>query len=806
MIRSYLKIAWRNLINNKVYSAINVLGLAIGITTCSLIAMYMMSEMSYDRHYAAADRIYRIAYEVQGEKWVAASAPVAGALKKDFPEVEQVTRLLRMPGVDKFLFKYESGQKQFYETNGYYVDSTFFQVFDQNFKYGDQKTALDQPNSIVISEKVSKKLFGEKDPVDQIVKIALPFGESDYTVKGVFSESESKSHIPAHFFISMNNSEVGPWVKRQTNWSNNSIFHTYVKLSKGSNEQDFERKLDGFFTRYAAADSKATGITKNLFIQPLRDIYLHSNFDFEIAPNGNVKYLYIFGSVAIFLLFIACINFMNLSTARSEKRAKEVGVRKVVGALKSALIAQFLGEALLLSSLALAISCVLVWLLVPAFNEVAGVNLIFFEQTQIFVWMAGLTLITGLLSGLYPAFYLSSFKPISSLKGKFTSNFSAILIRKGLVVFQFTISMVLILGAILIGQQMKFLSNQNLGFNKNQKLILPLQSIESTNNYKVLKNELANTSQILSSAKGSTYPGIENVQDMLFYAEGKSLKENVDISMANIEDDYLATLGINLLEGRTFSREYTADSNALVLNETAVRKFGLSPENAVGKRIVYEIQGNKTAMSIIGVVKDYHFQSLQQEIKPLALSISPIFSSTISYIILDVKSNDYADLLSAIEKTWKKINPNSPFEYSFLDSDFQKNYEKEERTSQLIRYFAFIGIFIACLGLFGLATFTAEQRTKEIGIRKVLGASSLGITTLLSADFVKLVVIAIVIATPIASWAMEKWLSNFAVKTEISWYIFLFAGAVLILISLLTIGYQTLKASLMNPVKSLRSE
>ncbi|MCE6992425.1 ABC transporter permease [Dyadobacter sp. CY323] len=803
MIKSYFKIALRNLANNKVYSLINILGLAMGITTCMLICLYVIDEASYDKQFADGERIFRVASEVKGEKWMAAAAPVAGGLKKDYPEVEQVTRLLRMPGVDKFLLNYEPNQKKFYETNGYYVDSTFFQLFNYNFKYGSKLTAFNQPNSIVISEEIASKLFGNTDPVDKVIKVTLPFGESSYTVKGVFDSQGGKSHIPAHMLLSMNNSDVGQWVKSQTSWANNSVFHTYVKLKKAADPESFESKLSDFFERNGIQEFKAAGYTKTLFLQPLQDIYLHSNFEFEIAPNGNVKYLYIFGSVAAFLLFIACINFMNLSTARSEKRAKEVGLRKTIGAVKSSLVGQFLGESILMSLLALVISFVLIQSLTPLFSQVTGKTLSLFDHPEIFSWLLALTLLTGLLSGLYPAFYLASFTPISVLKGRLKSSFSVVMIRKGLVVFQFSISMILILGALLIGRQMDYLSNRNLGFDKTQKLIFPLQSIEAGTNLKVLKNELANDPEVISSAKGSTYPGIENVQGMLFYGEGKASVENFEISTANIENDYLRTLGIQLLKGRGFSEEFKADSNAVVLNETALAKLGYTPDNAVGKNIYYDFQGKRIAMNIIGVVKDYHFEGLQKEIRPLALTISPFFSAANSYLIVNVKTREYSKLIGKIGQIWQKVNPNTPFQYSFLDQDFQKNYEKEERTSQLISYFAFIGIFIACLGLFGLATFTAEQRTKEIGIRKVLGASIFSITTLLSGDFLKLVFISILIASPLAWWAMDKWLNNFAFKTTISWQIFIIAGTMLIAMALITIGYQTVKAALRNPVRSI---
>ena len=806
MINNYFKIAWRNLFRNKVYSLINILGLAVGITTCTLITMYVNDENSYDKHHKDGDRVYRIASAAKGETWVAAPAPLAAGLKKDFPEVEQSARLLRMPGVEQFLVEYEPARKQFFERNGYYADSTFFQLFSYDFKYGNPNTAFDQPNSIVLSAQMAEKLFGNANPVNKVLKIGLPFGNTNYTVKGVLATPTHKSHIPAGFFLSMNNNDVGNWVKSQTNWATNNIFYTYVKLRPGANAKSFEGKLAAFFERNGGADLKAFGVAKTLFIQPMTNIYLHSDFGYEIAPNGNIKYLYIFSSIAAFLLLIACINFMNLSTARSEKRAKEVGVRKVIGAVRSILVGQFLAESILLSFLALLMSLLIIQLSIPAFNQLTHKDLSLVQHPQIFIWLFAITITTGLVAGFYPAFYLSSFKPIAVLKGRLKTNISASFIRKGLVVFQFTVSIILILGAILIGKQMDYVSSQNLGFSKNQQVILPLQTAEAGGSYQVLKNELATHASIISSAMGSTYPGIENIQDMLFYAEGKSIKDNVDISAANVDNDYANTLGIKVLRGRGFSKEFTGDSNALVLNETAVNKLGYTIDNAVGKNAYFEFHGNKSSMNIIGVMKDYHSEGLQQAIKPFALTKSSFFSSANSYLVVNVKSDNYTAVLDEIEKSWKKINPNSPFQYSFLDKDFQRNYDKEERTSQLIKYSAIIAIAIACLGLFGLATFTAEQRTKEIGIRKVLGASVFGITSLLSRDFVKLILIAIVIASPIAWLAMNKWLNNFAYKTDISWWMYAATGALAIIIALATISFQAIKAAMANPVKSLRSE
>jgi putative ABC transport system permease protein len=806
MIKHYIKIAFRNLIRSIGFSFINIFGLATGMTACVLIMLYVTDEMSYDKHHKDGHQLYRIASEVKDEKWVAAPAPMAEALKKDFPEVEQSARLLRFPGAEKMLLKYEQNEKQFFENSAYYVDSTYFELFSYDFKFGDIHTALNGPNTIVISDDVATKFFGNENPVDQVLKVGLSFGEFNYTVKGVFINAGKKSHIPANLFLSMNNADVGGWVKSQTKWATNSIFHTYVKLKEGSDARAFENKLHDFLNRNGGEEFKAAGFEKRLFIQPVEDIYLHSDYGYEVAPNGNIKYLYIFTSIAVFLLVIACINFMNLSTARSEKRAKEVGMRKVNGAERSSLVGQFLGESLLMTILALVFTIVMIQLLIPPFNQLTHKELSLIRLPNIFIWLALLTLLTGLLAGLYPAFYLSSFKPISVLKGATRNSISVATIRKGLVVFQFTISIVLILGAILVSQQMSYMSNQNLGFDKDQKIVLPIQTSEANASSTTLKNELLNNPQIIAAAKAATYPGIESITSMLFYAEGKAAQENVEINTNYVEPGYIETLGIELLRGREFAEEFTNDQDALILNEEAISRLGYTLDNAVGKKVYFEYQNATQSMEIIGIVKDYHFQSLHQKIKPLALSVHPLFSLPISYLILDVKSSHYSELIATLQTTWNKINPNSPFGYSFLDQDFQNNYEKEERTSQLIQYFTFIAIVIACLGLFGLATFTAEQRVKEIGVRKVLGASVSQIVTLLSKDFMKLVVISIVLSSPVAYYLMNEWLSGFAYRIDIEWWVFPIAGGAAVLIAFLTVSFQAIKAALINPVKSLRSE
>ncbi len=812
MFKNYFKIALRNLARNKAFSFINVFGLAVGLATCILIMLYIFSEMGYDKQNKDAGRIYRIAYAADNKgaalekPWAATAAPIAWGLKADMPEVEEATRLLKFPTLDKMLLKYEQGSvpKQFYETNGYYVDSDFFRIFTYDFKYGNALTALNEPNSMVISEEVAGKIFGNENPVGKSINIGMPYGDFNYTVKGVFNDAEIKSHIPAHFFLSMRNGDIGTWVENQTNWATNNIFHTYIKLKKGTDPKAFEKKLQPFIDRRGGDDLKAMGITRQLFIQPLQDIYLHSDLQNEIAPNGNITYLYILGSIALFVLLIACINFMNLSTARSGKRAKEVGMRKVMGAEKKSLVFQFLGESVVLSMLALLLALLLASVLLPFFNNLAQKNLRLFDRPDLWLWIAGLTVCTGILSGLYPAFYLSSFKPIAVLKGKLINNFSATTIRKGLVVFQFTISICLILGAIVIVRQLHFLDNRELGFNKNQKIILPLQDQNALKNYSALKNELLKNPGIKSVTSGSTYPGIANVEDMLLYSEGKTAHDAVDVHLAAVENDYFETLNFTVLAGRGFSKEFTADSNSIVLNETALKELGYDIKTAVGRKLYFDFKGSHSTMQIIGVVKNFNFESLYNSIKPFGFN--RIFGNMHSYVVADLTTKNYAGLLKDIEHSWSKINPGIPLVYSFLDKDFQKNYEKDQRASGIVSYFTLIAIFVACLGLFGLSAFSAEQRTREIGIRKVLGASVANVTSLLTVEFVKLVLLAIVIASPLAWYGMNKWLQGFAYRIPISWWMFVLAGVLAIVIALCTISFQAIKAAMANPVKSLRSE
>jgi putative ABC transport system permease protein len=810
MLRSYLTVAFRNLSRNKAFSFINIFGLAVGLATCLLIMLYILDEYSVDKQHKNGDRIYRIVQQgVSLDDWAGMAAPVGPAVKRELPEVEQSTRLFTYPDIKTMLFQYEGARqpKQFIETDGEYVDTTFFSVLTYRFLYGSDKTALLRPNSLVISNRMALKFFGPTNPLGKLLAVSTPMGKFNYTVTGVIDDSRDKSHIPSNFFLSLRNADMGKLVDENTNWAANNIFYTYVLLKSGADPHAFERHLQRFFAQKAAPDLKAMGITKTVFLQPLQDIYLHSAMGGEMAPNGNITYLYILTCIAAFILLIACINFMNLSTARSEKRAKEVGVRKVVGAERGSLIRQFLGESFMMCVIALAAALVGVTSLLPTFNELTHKNLQLFDRPSLVLWVVGLTVLTGLLAGLYPALYLSAFRPITVLKGKIINSFSAKTIRKGLVVFQFSISICLVLGALIIWQQLNYVRNQDLGFNKEQQVVLPLQMGfgASEIKYTTLKNELLKDPHIQSITCGSSYPGINNIDDMPFYPDGKTIRDNVGITTSSVNYDYLTTLGFTMLSGRQFSPVPGADSNSIILNQKAVTGLGYTTDNAPGKSIHFDWQGRQYTYRIIGVVKDFNFESLHTDIRPYSFALN-YFEDRYTYLIAKFHTTDYRTFIAQLGEAWHKVNPDKPFQYSFVDQDFQANYKKDELVSAIVLYFTCIAIFIACLGLFGLAAFSAEQRIKEIGVRKVLGASVTSVTVLLSKDFIKLVLVAIVIATPVGWFTMNKWLQGFAYRTPMHWWVFALAGFGALAIALLTVSFQAIKAAMASPVRSLRSE
>ena len=801
---------------NKTSSFINVFGLSIGLTCCMLIALYINHESSYDSYHKNIKQLYQLGTtfvkEGKEDRTPNTPAPMAQAMRQEFPEIQDAARIMALFAEDKTLFQYRVDNvaaTSFYETKGFMADSSFFRLFSYDFIEGNAATSLDNPNTVVLSEEIAKKIFGNQPALNKIIHISSNTnGDTSFVVTGVFRPANKPSQIDARFFISVRGSNIEQFMRSQTDMVGNNMFHTFLLLKPGADAKSLESKFPAFVDKYIGDGLKKAGFYKKQFLMPVRDIHLRAGMPNDISPVGSVTYLYILGSIAIFTLLIACINFMNLSTARSSKRSAEVGVRKVLGAEKKSLIRQFLGESILMSLIALILAFIFTQLLLPSFARISGKELSFsFQQHGIFlVGFFILAIITGLLAGSYPAFYLSSFKPVKVLKGKISNSLAAVSFRKVLVVFQFVISVVLIVASVIINNQMKYMRTKDLGFAKDQQIIIPLRSNNAKNIYPALKNEIKNNRLVQETGAAFYYPGIVNPSDLGLYMEGKTVNDAHIVHTNVVDESFLQTLGVKPVAGRLFSDKFPADTNnRMILNESAINKIGfVSAEKSIGKNVHFDWRGETYTFTIVGVVKDFHFEDLHVPIEPYGFQLNnrPFYN----YLMVHAKASDLSSLLRSIETSWHKFNPNEPFEYSFLDEDFQKNYQAESRLSSIVRYFTIIAILISCLGLFGLATFSAEQRTKEIGVRKVLGASVGNIVGLLSKDFLKLVIIAVVIASPVAWWAMNKWLQDFAYRTNIGWTVFVITALLAGSIALFTISFQSIKAALANPVKSLRTE
>ena len=818
MLRNYLKIALRNLAKNKVFSFINIFGLSVGLTCCILISLYIYHEISYDTYHKNANRIFRLGTvfidQGVGEPDANTSAPLGKLIQQEYPEVEASARLLNLFRDDKTLLQVtgnDSKLKSFYETKGFLADSNFFQILTYHFKEGDAKTALLEPNSVVINEEIAQKLFGKESAINKIVWIrSSTNGDTSFRVTGVFSNPPGPSHLDARFFMSFKGGRMNRFANDNPSLLNNNMFYTYLLLKNSSDGNKLAAKFPGFVQRHLGNELKQMGKERKYFLTPVPDIYLSGIAKNSIIAGGSKTTLFILGSIAILTLLIACINFMNLSTANSAKRAAEVGVRKVLGAQKQSLLRQFLGESLIMAGIALILALIFSFLLLPVFEQVSGKTLIIsFEQKII---LGGsfflLALITGLLAGSYPAFYLSSFRPIKVLKGKFSNSLAAISLRKGLVVFQFIISIVLIIASIVIAKQMGYMQQKDLGFQKEQQVVIPLRTSMAKNSVQAFKDEISNNTSISSIGTSMAYPGIFNPQDWLMYRQGQTMNNSKTVYINLVDNSFLQTLGVKVVAGRLFSKEFAADTlTSFVINEEAVKEFGFaSPQDAVGKWLAADWDGEQNRFTIVGVVRNFHFKDLHESIEPFAFRFYNDADAGFNYLIAHSNGVNIKQSLSVLENTWKKLNPNEPFEYSFLDQDFQKNYESESKQASLINYFTIIAIIISCLGLFGLATFTAEQRRKEIGIRKVLGASVSGLVALLSKDFLRLVIIAVIIASPLAWYAMHKWLQNFAYQTSITWQVFALTALMAVVIAFVTISFQAIKAAIVNPVRSIRTE
>ncbi len=793
MIKNYLKIAFRNLWRHKIFSLINIMGLAVGMTACFLIFLYVSFELSYDSFHTRADRIYRIVADIKTPTEVINAAGPSWAVppnaKDEFPEVESFVRTTS----DNLLVR--KGDVKFQEENALWADSAFFHVFDFKLLKGDPQTALKEQFSIVFSEKAAKKYFGKEDPIGQTLLItgdAFPA-----KVTGVMKDIPENSQIKADMVLSMTTitQKFAPRIDSQ--WGNYGA-SAYLLLKPNARANVLQAKFPAFLEKRNGTEMKKSQMYPTLFLEPLKDVYLRSTRDGN--KTGNINNVYIFSIVAIFILLIACFNFINLTTARSAERAKEVGIRKVVGAAKAQLTKQFIGESVIICLIAFLLTLLFSWLLLPLFNQLAGktISHSIFENISYLIILFLSAIGIGFLAGVYPALVLSSFKPVIVLKGKFATGTRGILLRKILVVSQFTISIGLIIATIIVYNQMSYMRNQDLGFNKDQVMVMDTYGDPAENTF---KQALTGIPTVKSVATSSSVPGSGNPGA---YSEIENIKGDLQIANLDlyfVDFDYINQFKIKMVAGRGFSREFGTDTTqAMVLNEAAVKMFGYtSPQQAIGKRFKQWGREGK----IIGVMKDFHFRSLQKPIKPLSMRIEPGGCNLVS---INVSAANLPATIAAVENKWKALIPNRPFSYFFLDEFFDKQYRAEERFGKLFLNFAILAIFISCLGLLGLASYSTIQRTKEIGIRKVLGASVSNIVNLLSKDFLKLVAISSVIAFPIAWFAMNKWLQDFAYRIGMSWWVFLMAGILATLIALFTISFQAIKAAIANPVKSLRTE
>ncbi len=795
MIKNLLKVAFRNIRKDSSYSSINILGLTIGITCSLFLVLYIVDELSYDKYHEKADNIYRIVSNIKETDneftWAVAQIPMAEELREKYPEVKDAIRFF---GMGRRLMKYQN--KSFYEEDFYMADSTVFDVFSYNFIYGNPSTALDEPNKIVITSAIAKKYF---DTIDA-VGLSLEDQQGDQLeVTGIIENVPSNSHFTFDALISRRTQD-----QRQGSWGNFGVF-TYILLPENYNVANMNPVFDAINKEHIQPIFESLGISINYELQPITDIHLFSKIQDEAEGGGDISYIYIFGAVAAFMIIIACINYMNLATARSVRRAKEVGIRKVVGSDRKNLIYQFLAESIVLGVISLLLSLLAIYLLLPSFNDIADKTISFSDLlTPTIIWsLLGILFFVGIGAGSYPAFYLSGFNPVNVLKGKLSVQGGNVSLRKFLVVIQFFISIFMLIATMVVFNQLNFMRSKDLGFNKDHliRVELPSRSLQET--YPQFKNVLANNALVSMTASSSTSPG-NNIGKIIFNVEtndGEMVERGINFYTADY--DYIPTLGMEIVEGRNFSREVLTDtSQAVLVNEAMVRRMAWT--KPIGKKFDLGNDDEPQVVKVIGVLKDYHQNSLYSEIEPLMV----VFREINYFNYIKVSGDNLQQAVSSVENDWKKINPEIPFQYSFLDESFDEQYQADQKRGKIFTIFSILTILIACLGLLGLASFTMQQRTKEIGIRKVLGSSVGNILYLVSKEFLILTTIGSVLAFIGAYFFLDNWLNTFVYRIQLADQIgtFIISAVLAIAIAFLTVSFHSIKAATLNPVKSLKNE
>ena len=811
MFKNYIRIAFRNLFRHRGFSLINIIGLTVGLTCCLLILLFIRDELSFDKYNDKADRIYRVALHGRisdsNFNLAVSCAPIGPALKSQLPEVENFTRLHK-GGIPVIRYK----EKVFSEDRFFWADSTFFDVFTLPFIEGNPRTALVKPQSVVITESMAKKYFGNDDPMGKLLNMD---NRIDYAVTGVIKDVPRNSHFHFDFLGSLTSY---PQIMNNRSWLSNNEY-TYILLKKGFTYDMIRNKLEDVVVKNVAPQVKlALGVSMEQLrksgamyrytLQPLTDIHLKSHLDAEIEPNSDIQYVYIFAIIALGILLIACINFMNLATARSTMRAKEVGIRKTLGSNKSQLVSQFIFESVLMSSIAVILAALFAELLLPLFNDITGKNIVFgfYDNLTLIPLFILFAIFVGFLAGSYPAFFLSAFDPVVVLKGNKLQGGKNSWLRSTLVISQFAVSIILIIGTFVIKDQLDYIQNKKLGFNKNQ-IVLVKKTDDIGRQILTFKKELKENPSIISVSNSNTYPG-QNFGSSAYTAGGESGDKSQLVMQMAADYNFVDTYQIPMLEGRYYSKEHPSDTlNALVVNEETVKIFGI--KNPIGKKLI--AVGNNPSQSItytiIGVTKNFNFESLHSRIRPLAIHLfNPSRSAFGRYTAVRIAPTNIKSTLNYISEKWHKLAGAQAFEYNFFDKEFAKLYTSEQRTGKIFTTFSILAIIIASMGLFGLVAFITERRTKEIGIRKVMGASIGGIVFLLSKEFSRWVFFANIIAWPLAYYFMNNWLNEFAYKINIPFLLFPFAGVLVLIIALLTVSSLTFKAAIANPARSLRYE
>jgi putative ABC transport system permease protein len=805
MFKNYIKTAVRNIRRNKLYSLLNIVGLSIGVACCLMILLYVQNELSYDRFHAKADRIYRVNTIIDLKDRhmnFASTAHVQGPmLKEEFPEIENYVRF-NYYGSRRVI---QYNDRSFTEEKFIWVDNSIFDVFSFKLLKGSPEDALVEPNTVVITEEMAQKYFGKEDPIG---KNLLVHNETLYMVTGVMENIPMNAHFRPDFFASFSTLDLKPTGNAAEDLMSNIDYLTFILLREGTDYKQLEGKFEGFVQRHLGPLLEAFDGKARYELDPLTRIYLHSNRQGELERTGDITYVYLFSGIGLFILLLACLNFMNLSTARSANRAKEVGLRKVVGAQRRQLIRQFIGESMILTFIAIFLALLLVGFSLPLFNSISGkvLTMDYFTKIPFIGGLIGLFVFISLIGGSYPAFFLSAFRPVEVLQGRLKKGTKSPFLRIALVSLQFTVSIVLIIGTLIVDKQLNFMRNKKLGYDKDHVIALRIRNEETQKKYETIKNELLKHPNILSVTASSSLPLGRN-SFSAHHAVGKPESELTMLHSQIVDEDFIGTYDIKIVIGRNFSKDFPTDrQEAVLINEAAVQKLGWH-DNPLGQQIeVFLSLDKRKRYRVIGVVQNYHFESLHKEIEPLILYNSNPHGGNYYRISMRTSPERIQETVAFVKSKWNEFDSQYPLEYVFLDEEYDRLYRDEERLGQLFGYFTALAILIGCLGLFGLSAFSAEQRTKEIGIRKVLGASIPGVILLLVKEFTKWVAVAVLIAWPVGYFIMNKWLQNFAYRINLEFRIFLSAAMLALIISIITVIYQASRAALANPIDSLRYE